>query len=298
MTARKRKIKMRFKGISYGSVEDLLTHADKISRKIQVREKAIKLRPLSVFERRVLRLAPRFLAGQYQRKKMALHLLKRGGVYTPSEVQLREMSRKVSMAMTLLRRRSLIRLTTKRDRPTSVLKLREAMPEEVENHMGLVNAVLSRGHKFLASDWRRFLSFEQAREIGRIGLARGIETHDPAKGALSTHACNRIASEVAKEVKRLRRFASLEVSLEAKPSQDSRSPEEKLGTPSPDPEVFQNKLQVLLRKKRRLATHHVLVWTLNHVFGHSFTDIGKHFGVSRQAVHFLVKKADKELQRA
>ncbi len=276
----------RFKGVRCTSVHELLSHAQAVSTQIKPKPQVQK--PLSSFTVQVLELAPSFLRGQYRRQALVLALLERHGKKLTNE-ELRKMYRKVNGALTLLKGRGLIPATSAQDRPRRLLPLREATAAEIQRGIRLVHFVLRKGHGFLPGNWRHYLSYAEALQVGKRGLVWAIETHDPEKRAFSTHATGLIAAEISHELDKIRPRKR-----KAKPSEMSFSSsvetlDEHRGEVSP------LNLEPLL-KSGEVGSHHLILWSLNRVFGHSVREIGTHFGVNQVAVWRLVKKTDAALR--
>ncbi|MFH1247236.1 MAG: sigma factor [Candidatus Micrarchaeota archaeon] len=287
-----------FRPLHIVTTGDVLTHADRISARIQARVKPrIQVqRPLSAFAARVVEIAPRHLHGHYRQREIALKLLKVEGKECPSPLQLHRMCEKLNDCIANLKKRGLIPLTTPQDRPLRVEKLREATPEQIEKNVKFVHVVLKRGHRFLAHDWRRHLSYNHALEVGRdYGLVRALEIFDETKGAkFSTHAMNWIAGAISSELRRRRRMVSMDA---VRSASDERTMHDTISRPAPDPAALEDKLALLLRS-RRIKKYHVMIWTLHRMYGHSLEELGRFFGkTSRQGISFLVRKADTVLEK-
>ncbi|MFH1246851.1 MAG: hypothetical protein V1644_00585 [Candidatus Micrarchaeota archaeon] len=287
----------RFHDVHYANVESLLSHASQVSANI-MRASVVKksvTRPLSDFTLQVKRVTPRFLSGRYDTTRITREVAKLRGIRLSPDT-FPSLYTKVARAILRLKRRGEIPLTDVHigGRPRKLPMLQEATPEKIESNMHLVHRVLRTNHPFSIA-WRTFLSETDAIEAGRCGLIRAIETHDPQKGSFSTHARNQIAGYVSNAIKKAARRR--EYSFHASGVYGKRALEDKISVSAPNPEAFQDNLTVLLKKKRRLESHHVLLWTLVNVFGHSRQELANHFNVARNSIAYLVKKAQKELPK-
>ncbi|MFH0713430.1 MAG: hypothetical protein V1722_03130 [Candidatus Micrarchaeota archaeon] len=289
----KRPLKAAFANRNYENVTAVLTHVDEISRAIRTEPKLVKkTRSLSPFNSRVLELAPRhFNGGYYSNFGIACAILglKRKDI---KKEELQKVKVKVSAAIAILQAKGLIE-PIRWYRPQSAKKLRDATPAEIERHVGLIHAVLKKGHRFLSSNWRRHLSYQTAVEIGKEGLRKAIESHDPKTCAFSTHAFTKISAEIAKAAARKRR----EISLDKPIRDEKRTLHEVIGTTTVDPTAFETSDLELLLSSKRAKPHYIGVYALKHIYGHDYAEIARHFGTKRQAVQSTNSKAEEIIRR-
>ncbi|MDP3741681.1 MAG: hypothetical protein Q8R15_00020 [Candidatus Micrarchaeota archaeon] len=277
-------IKRFFAGRKYPSVAAIMRHAQEISAEITAATTPEADQLLTDFEKQVNELALKHLHGQYDVKRIAAEM-------PMGEATGKVLLSRIGRALIKLKESGLIPRTTRQEKPQYATKLREVTPAEVNDNMGLVHYVL-KGNRFIPGDWRKHISYNRALEIGKEGLARGMEIRDPDKGNLSTIAIPHIATRIAREVKRVRKIRSLDANL---PDQE-RTLHDITGVPAVDPVMFENKLDLLV-KSRLAKPHHIGVYVLRQIYGHSPKQIAQHFKVSRQAVDYVYKSAVKIISR-
>ncbi len=242
--------------------------------------------------RNILAVAPAFRGRRYDAAGIARKILGDSGK-AADEIEVAKLSRAVANGIARLRR--------SRELPapfTSPPKLREATPADMKRHRGLVINVARTGHRFLGRGWRKVLPFKDAIAAGLVGLKKAIETHNPEKGAFSTHAVNCIAGEISNEV---RSRVSKGVSMDARSRRTGLSLYETLAR-QPFDASFQSDLHVLLRH-RGARFEHALVYALRKMFGHSNLEVTRHLNrqgvkVSYQAVSYVFQRARQMIMEA
>ncbi len=281
-------IKNLFQRQGYRSAEDIIAHAEQISRWIKRNKKQpkpLQLRPLSPLDLEVKELAPLFLNGQYQRIKLVIEIMRRHRIKrTKKEVQ--RTSARIEDSLDRLKKRRLIPLTTSQTRPLTAPTLRQATRRQIDKHGALVHNVLDQGHLFVKrGSWQKYLSRRKAVVIGRKGLKRGIETHNPEKGPLEPHLRAWIASRIGIALRKLKR----QKQKETKPKQ------------APKPIVTKSKKvdkRKLAKRVERLLhrPHYAMIYTLR-ALGHEFPQITHYIKekhdckVSQQAINQTYHRA-------
>ncbi len=269
---------VHFKGREYTDIASVLRHAEEISRVIKSRsvKKVQAQRPLSELALKVQKVAPTFLRfGQYDRRAIITAVSTPENLVTPT---------RLSNVLRVLKKRGLIPSTTVSKLPR-LTKFRTATQRDIEANIGLVHAVLKRGHPFLPSNWRQHLSYNNALNIGRMALAYAIETHNPTRGALSTHACNLIAGHVSSALRTHFTRQPREQSMdEPHRGSSGRTLRDVIGVASPKPELFENDLSKLLY--HQIYPHRIMIWVLTKMYGHTLSELAAHFGVSRTLIHY------------
>ncbi len=281
-----------FRDVELRAPADVFRVAGEISNEIQPIVRQSRLKPLSPFAEQVMKLAPLFLAGQYRESAIAAEIFRQQGV-TPSSRELTQMRTRVGDTLRKLKKRGLIQLTTPQDAPLKLPKLREATPELMKKHIGLVYMVVRGGHRFLQGNWRQYLPFEDAVSIGMKKLARVIETHrsksEGGKWAFSTVAVYAIAHAISVAAAKRRKQATM-LTVLTRASEVVRRPS------NYDDRFLEPVLQRFL-KQNKLANHHLILWTLHRVFGHEQKEIAAHFKVRPELVGLHVRKVDAVVKR-
>ncbi|MFH1247207.1 MAG: hypothetical protein V1644_02390 [Candidatus Micrarchaeota archaeon] len=282
-------LKEFFAGRNYGSARDALEHLQTVSDRIKIKPKPVREFPMSPFTKIVLELAPLHLRGQYKLCEIARCILEKDKKpITPQT--LRSMHHKVRRALLSLKRKELIPQTTVHDKPLGSRKIRDVPLSEVNQHIGIIHAVLNRGHRFLPFYWRKVMSYHTAVELGRDAVHWALETHDPKAGAcFFTHASNAVARELSREARARRKT----VSLDARSQGDKRTLHEKIGFRNA--EFDESDLELLIRS-RLVEPHQIGVFGLVAIFGHSKADLARHFKVSREAIRRIYNKAAQLIQ--
>lgn len=90
---------------------------------------------------------------------------------------------------------------------------------DLQQHEGLVRAVVRR---FRWAERRGGIELDDLLQAGRIGLMRAAETHDPSKGAFSTHAVHWIRSYVGRFVADTARTVRVPVYFQQKATRAGR----------------------------------------------------------------------------
>lgn len=253
--------------------------------------------PLSPFHQQVLELAPRFIArdGKYKVTEIAREIS--GQTSDQPDWTILDKTRlRVQTTLSLLRERGLIKKQVKQ----VAVKLRDAKAEDITKNKGLIYGVLRSGHRYLPRDWRVHVSWDEAVEIGRIALVRAIETYDPAKGTLSTHAYNLIAAKIRGEVKKQRRHGRQVSFDQPQYHEGDRTLHDTLGTPAKEENLPEEALEHMfeLYKRRKIKPSYAAIYALRHVFGHTHQEIGDYFKVKRQRIEQIEAQANLRLRLA
>ncbi len=285
-----------FSGQQYSDAAAAFRHGLEISKEIRENKaprKVSPMPPLSRFNLRVKGLAQKHLGGgQYSNLGIASALLMRDGVQEPSREQVEKMRSRVESVLRTLKRRGEIPATTVQSKRPLPAK-RSVSSAQVKQYERLVKYLLVRGHRYLARDWRDYLSFRDAVQIGTSGISRGIELHDSSSGAREiTHVANHIASAVTGEVRKIKRASRRVVSLDSPDFDNRRLMHEKIGRPAFVP--CESDLHLLFNSTK---PHYFMPWLLCDAFGHDKSEVAKVLGVSYQAVQQAVAKARVKLQK-
>ncbi len=288
------KLEPAFRGIRYFSPASVMMHAERISREIKPSLPQKPSSKVSKFTLQVAAIAPRFLDGQYKPRKITQAMLQAEGRIVDRKTFERTRKR-VASAIRTAKQLKLIPVTTPKDKPTQLPKLREATGEAISKHLHLVDQVLDKGHFFFRYKWGRFLDRNEARSHGIAGLVRGIETYDETKGKPEFHMLNHIAARVSRAVKQEAKRKSKEISLDSQ-RVDIKTLHEYFGQPAIDPAMVRDNLEQLMRIPK-IKSHHLMAYVLHNVYGHTFLDIGQHFQVSADTIRKVDKKAKMALRQ-
>ena len=150
------------------------------------------------------------------------------------------------------------------------------------------------GHHPYMKQWRGVLKPHEAEHFGLLGLVRGLETYDSAKGDLMQHLKARIASSIGHEVSRIRKLGKKETSFDEPSGEGSYTLHDRISQAAPDYGELENNIALLLRSGR-IRQHHLAIYVLSQVYGHSTTELGKHFGVVHQSVSRTCRVAKRVL---
>ncbi len=290
------KIRQFFAQQRYASVEDVLKHIEGVSAEIEAKRRLLPIpsrqKPLSPFVLSVKELALQHLAGHYQRTTIARRILERQGKTAPTMDEVKKMTKKVAHAILVLTQRGEIPRTMVQNKPMKWPKLCKATDDDIRKNKRLIGHVLQKGHRFLPRDWRRYLTWNEADEIGMRGLVNAIETYSPKMTfAFSTYATGQIASAIYQTVRKKRREPAL-VSFDEKLHGVETAREENRG-PTGTKRDIRTVVQALL--SRRLASHYIGVAALK-LHGHTFQEIAAHIGVRKQAVHNTYVKVIEQIR--
>ncbi len=286
-----------FSSVKYSTIEDVLSHASEISARIKpvVLRKPYGPRNLSPLQRKVFELAPRFLKGHYDVKGITVELVKEKNAGSVSLER-----KKVGGAISHLVKMGILPVSQRYKSPSAPI-LRNVSSEEVKSHAGLVHKALNGGVSFhgkvlLSGKWRQSLSYDDAFQIGFNALGHAMARQDSAKAKLSTYAMPRIGRAVSRAASKIAKQQRT-VSMDALSWSDGDTTLHDEIPSVLDPQESRSDLRLLL-KSRRLKAHHLALWALVNVFGHSTEELGKYYGTSRQAIHSLKMPAEKYLANA
>ncbi|MDP3741915.1 MAG: hypothetical protein Q8R15_01225 [Candidatus Micrarchaeota archaeon] len=265
-----------FQRQQYENVNAILSHVNAISQRLKQREQietSKKLpRPiiLSQLGQAVFRVAPRFRSAGYPSKAITNEVKRR---YFPRLTNSNNVGRHV---------KRLIDMKLLKTPPKKLPRLRAATRGLVENHLHFVEEVLEKGHSYLPEDWKIFLTIREAQKLGRKGLKRGIETHDPKLGFhFGGYLKMRIAAKIEGEIAKRRNAAK-----NHKPQK--KKEERRIAKPQFNLDKLRIKLNRLMKKTNR--KHYIGVFALVEQ-GHTYEQIAEELGVRKQAVHATYKRA-------
>lgn len=284
----------------------IMSHVGEISSTISKssvpKRKPGPARSYSDFTKLVLRLAPSFFNGQYQRRAISREVLRLQGVERPSWDEIKTMQSRVSDSLQSLKERNFLKKTTDADRLLPPA-LREVSSADIVAHSHLLTASLNVGMRFngrvIKPNWKAALTRDEAMSIARTALARALAIYNPAKGCdLKYYVRRRIIAELNRATNKAlkQRERSLDEPLHGVDERHVRTLHDVIGEPSSDPESFDTDLDLMY--KHKVPVRHIAVWMLRFVYDHQQEEVAKFFGVSRQAVQQVEKAACRKLETA
>ncbi len=270
-----------FASQSYGNASEVVRHAVQVSKKLKATQPPNRNgrqvgKALTVLGQAVLETAPRYRKQAYGAKLISADVASQMGRRKDDYL-----TGQVKGSIRLLREAKLL---PKPGVPKR-FRLRTVPATKVEQHRDKIKNVLENGHRYLPKNWKRFLTYRQAYAIGKKGLKRGLELHDPERGyPFNAYLKNWISSKIQNKVNVMRNKAK----NSDKKTKVETTPHGNGVEKAPTTFQLKRRIAALLRKTKK--KHYIGVFALVEQ-GNNYGAIAREIGVKKQAVHSIYKRA-------